>query len=122
MVESTGSRAFAQRMMKRLPDSVHEDLADTQKEALAFSAAAARAEEWTSSHGLDFRYSVPWFGGRYYLRLIAGRERRPLSRVSSETSNGIARSVFHILLIGIAASLFYTLLLGGILLFSAVLQ
>lgn len=35
--------------------------------------------EWTS-HPIDLRISIPFVRGRYYLTIVAGRERRPSER------------------------------------------
>lgn len=39
----------------------------------------------------DIRLSMPWFGGRYYVRLLSGTERRHMGRLNAESQTGVVR-------------------------------
>lgn len=45
------------------------------------------------SHSIDLRTSIPLFGGRYYLTVLAGRERRSLDRLAREGQLDLKRVV-----------------------------
>ena len=44
----------------------------------------SRAREWSSDHPVNLRLSIPFIGGRYYLTVVAGRERRSAARRAAE--------------------------------------
>ena len=48
---------------------------------VALSLASVPAN---SPHVIDYRVSVPFFGKRFYVTLLAGRERRSLARLAGE--------------------------------------
>ena len=45
---------------------------------------AAQAREWTSQHPINLRVSLPLPFGRWYVTLVAGRERRGKDRLKQE--------------------------------------
>ncbi len=47
-------------------------------------AHPAHAREWSSAHPVNLRLSLPHFFGRYYLTVVAGRERRSVARLAEE--------------------------------------
>ena len=53
----------------------------------ALDVAMARTRQRPNSHKIDYRVSVPVFGRRYYIVLLAGKERRTIARISSEGHN-----------------------------------
>jgi hypothetical protein len=45
---------------------------------------------------LDVRLSLPWFGQRYYVRLMSGSERRNARRLDGENQSGLNKiSIFY---------------------------
>ena len=40
--------------------------------------------EWSRNHAVDLRITIPLFFGRYYLTIVAGKERRSRSRLQEE--------------------------------------
>ena len=43
-------------------------------------------------HWIDYRVSLPFFGGRYYLTFLFGKERRVLSRIKSEGQASLTKT------------------------------
>ncbi|MBO6838081.1 MAG: hypothetical protein JJ878_18180 [Alphaproteobacteria bacterium] len=77
---------------------------------------------WTGGHTLDARYRLPWFGGPIYLRIMVGRERRPVTRSEEDAARSIRRSVATFLFFTLGACLFYTVAAVLLLIGSAVLE
>lgn len=67
------------RMLYRLPAPIRESL--TLEQLAAISDALVPDPP---SHAIDYRVSVPFFGKRFYITLLAGRERRSLERLARE--------------------------------------
>ena len=44
----------------------------------------AQATAWTGTHPVNIRLSIPFFGARYYLTLVAGKEKRSPERLREE--------------------------------------
>lgn len=63
--------------LKRIPEDIRESFTDTQ------IAAVTRAFQ-RGRHGVDIRFSVPAPGGRCYVVVLAGREKRSDERRSLE--------------------------------------
>ena len=120
MSEATGIvNAFGDRVVNRLPAEIRDNLTDETREALRHAAAETRATDWSQVHGIDVRYSLPLPGGRYYLRILAGPERRPVVRVLKDRRHNRLRTFVNILMIGVAAAVFYTLAAAVLLLMSS---
>ena len=47
-------------------------------------AKAKAAQDWSNDHPINFRVSTPLPFGRYYIAVIAGRERRSATRLAQE--------------------------------------
>ena len=67
------------RLMSRLPVQTSQSLTADQLVALSLASVPAN-----SPHVIDYRVSVPFFGKRFYVTLLAGRERRSLARLAGE--------------------------------------
>lgn len=68
-----------QRMVRRLPAPVLAALTPQQLEAIADALIPD-----PPTHVIDYRVSVPFLGRRFYITLLAGRERRSLARLARE--------------------------------------
>ena len=54
-------------------------------EATKLSASQSpRAERWGNHHPVNIRLSIPLFARRYYLTVIAGKEKRSAERLKEE--------------------------------------
>lgn len=63
----------------RIPTDILDALTEAQRQRL-IEAITPRQ----TAHKFDFRTSLPFFGRRYYLTILAGPERRSLERLLSE--------------------------------------
>jgi hypothetical protein len=43
-----------------------------------------RVQDWSGTHPVDIRLTLPLLSGRYYLTVLAGRERRSAERLRAE--------------------------------------
>ncbi len=63
--------------------------------------------EWTAEHPLNVRVSIPLFFGRYYLTLVAGKERRARARLASDRRQNpldTPGNVLFLFLVGVVAA------------------
>lgn len=74
------------RLAARLPATILATLTPEQLSALEEAIRPANAR-----HRVDYRVSIPWIGGRYYIALFAGRERRSMERLRQEGQISIGR-------------------------------
>ena len=100
-------------LLLRLPQSVRRSLDHEQLLALR---QAAEEMAW-GEHPIDIRFALPWPGGRFYLVLVAGRDRRGPHRRTTPIRVGNHASMMTLvaLLVGLAtlAGLAIARLLGG---------
>ena len=63
--------------------------------------------EWTADHPLNVRVSIPLVFGRYYLTLVAGKERRARARLASDRCQNpldTPGNVLFLFLVGVVAA------------------
>ncbi len=70
----------AERLMRWIEPRIRETLTPEQEAAIR---AAAERNPW-QGHPVDIRFTLPLLFGRYYVTLVAGRERRSSSRLAAE--------------------------------------
>lgn len=75
----------------------------TPQHLAALEVAITRSRPRPDYHKADLRVSVPFFGKRYYMRFLAGTERRSKSRLEHEGQNRLSRQ-----------SLMVTVLISGV--------
>lgn len=97
----------------RIPADILELLSEAQRQRL-IDAVTPRQ----SPHRIDFRTSIPFFGRRYYLTILAGPERRSLERLLSEGQIGQGKQLFVYGLLACAALLLMIVILAALLLAS----
>lgn len=68
-----------ERLLARMPVQVRATLTTEQLMALSLASVPAIAP-----HIVDYRVSIPFLGKRFYLTVLAGRERRSLARLAGE--------------------------------------
>lgn len=66
-------------MMANVPEEITQTFSDQQLVALSLASIPR-----VSPHVIDYRVSIPFFGKRYYLTVLAGRERRSRARLARE--------------------------------------
>ncbi len=70
-----------ERQHERLEQETREGLSDTSS---ASTRNAPGGEPWGNAHPVNIRLSIPLLFGRYYVTLVAGKERRSGERQVSE--------------------------------------
>lgn len=109
---------FIKGLKERLPEDIRESFSAEQLNALQ---VAFGARQW-GRHSVDLRGTVKLWRWRYYFVLLAGRNKRDLSRAQQElslTAKAVGVSIF--LLVSLALGLLFLYLLKsalGINLFS----
>ncbi len=66
-------------MLRRLPANILSTLTPLQLDAISDALIPD-----APTHAIDYRVSIPFFGKRFYITLLAGRERRSLARLARE--------------------------------------
>nr|WP_275138613.1 hypothetical protein [Vibrio furnissii] len=92
-----------------MDEQVAAELTDTQKQAIEH---AIKSVGLVHRHGVDVRKSLPWFGKRYYLVLLMGRDRRHQLRPSeSKWANFVVTSLMIVGLLALLGLSFLALYL-----------
>jgi len=92
----TQPNMFAARFFERLPDDVAANLSAEQKAAIA--RAVKNADPLVRSYPIDLRFSVPFLFGRYFVAIVAGRERRGMARRSNDNNSKASLSIPSVVL------------------------
>lgn len=117
------NHAFTSKVLEELPSDIRDSLGKNGPAALEAAIDKAHEAQWTASpHGIDARYNFPWLGGRAYLRVLAGKEKRPRGRTKRENRKSVGRRVANFVAILFLACGFYTFAGLGLLMASAVLE
>ncbi len=119
----SADKGLAAKVLAGLPETMRDAMGPEEQQALNRAIDDANQAQWAApAHGVDARYNFPWFGGRAYLRVLAGREKRPSKRTKSENQGGVGRRVANFVAILFLACGFYTFAGLGLLMASAVLE
>lgn len=78
MAENAPNRIF-ERALHRIPEPLRATFTPDQLTALERALRPQNRE-----HVVDYRVSLPWFGRRVYITLLAGPENRSLDRLRAE--------------------------------------
>ncbi len=70
-----------ERQHERLEEENREELSDNSSVS---TRKAPGGEPWGNGHPVNIRLSIPLLFGRYYLTIVAGKERRSGERLASE--------------------------------------
>ena len=91
------------RLMAAVPQSA--TAAFTSAHLAALDVALAQTRQHPANHRIDFRASLPFFRKRYYVVLLAGKERRSLARIRRDGQDDTWRlSLAYGLLMTVVAS------------------
>lgn len=66
-------------------------------ETEARPAERSGAQAWNRRHAINIRLSIPLFFGRYYVTLVAGKERRSAARRSEERGKHPLRTTGNVI-------------------------
>lgn len=106
------------RLFDRLPSHIFTGLTAEQKSAIA---EAASEKPW-QRHPVDVRCTVRSPFGRFYITLVAGRERRSAARLRVERGVNPLRTARNLTFIISGALLFYGVALASVLLLSSIVE
>jgi hypothetical protein len=106
---------FADYTMSRLDPVTRSSLTDQQYNAIRDVLVASSADK---RHSVDIRVTLPLFFVRYYLVIVAGRDRRRLTRIEelkrSHLGNLPLGASLSLIVITLTVALFWLLLLGAL--------
>ncbi|WP_052716011.1 hypothetical protein [Magnetospira sp. QH-2] len=105
-------------LITRLPAQVVDSLDDDQKTAIH----QVVTESTWRTHPIDIRYSLPFFGRRYYLTVVAGEEKRTPQRRQVHEDAPSRLSLGNLLFVMGVGSLFFMALLAALALQSALVE
>lgn len=91
--------------LNRIPEDIRESFTDEQ--VAAVTRAFAQGE-----HGVDIRFSVPMPGGRSYVVILAGREKRSEERRRLERTRHPLWTALNIVTIGAFSIMFFFFVVG----------
>lgn len=108
----------ADGLLLRLPDEVVDILTEEQKERLT----RVHVDDAWRRHPVDVRMSVPWFGKRFYMTVIAGEEKRGRGRRDLDKSKYPVHTIGNLFFFLGIATLFYLIAIFGMFFYSGVLR
>ncbi|MCZ4127873.1 3-phosphoshikimate 1-carboxyvinyltransferase [Stutzerimonas balearica] len=91
--------AFTQGLLERLPEHLRDSFSDEQLEALR---GIFGTRSWVR-HRLDLRGTLKLFGNHYYFAILAGRNKRNLSRPQQNLSLAAKAALITLFLVFSAA-------------------
>ncbi len=94
----SAAETAAAEMIQRLPRDIAATYTTEQLAALDRAVAPSR-------HAVDIRLSLPFLGGRRYVVLLAGRERRPQARLEAYRRSHALWTLSTIALFAVLSSL-----------------
>ena len=105
-----------ERMLAKLPPAVRDSLSQQQLDCISDALIPDPPR-----HAIDYRASIPFFGRRFYVTLLVGRERRSLERLAREAQLRARHVaiVYSVLLMLVSCAAFFAFVLLGYLLKSA---
>ncbi|SEH27588.1 hypothetical protein [Magnetospirillum fulvum] len=112
------STAPLDALLANLPDDVVKSFTPEQRAALW---NAAKPISWRY-HPINIRLSFPFFGGRHFITIVGGHERRAPERVKRERSRHPIRTVGNLLFMLGVGGAFYLFAVLGIFLFSNLIE
>lgn len=91
--------------LNRIPEDIRESFTDAQ------IAAVGRAFG-RGAHAVDIRFSIPIPGGRSYVVILAGREKRSEERRRLERTRHPLWTALNVMTIGLFAVMFFFFVVG----------
>ena len=101
----------------RIPEEIRATFTNRQIQALRDAAH----QQW-GSHPINLRFSLPFVLRRYYITIVGGMEQRNHQRRKAERHLHPVRTLGNIFFVGASAAMIYFVIIGGLLLYSSVLE
>ncbi len=105
-------------LFERLPEWVIDTLSVEQKEAINL---AAEEPAWKRSP-VDIRFTIPFFGRKFYVTVVSGAEKRSPGRRAEERHHYPLRTVANVFFFIGMATLFYMAAVIALALQSAIVE
>ncbi len=105
-------------LLDRLPKSVLDTLSAEQKEAIY---QAAGNSSWSGSP-VNIRFSLPFFGKKFYVTVVGGAEKRGPERRAEDRNKYPLRTVTNVFFFVGLATIFYMLTVLVLALQSAIIE
>jgi hypothetical protein len=113
--KSDSAEIFADYTLSRLTPEVRDSLSDEQYNAIR---DVLLANDSSKRHAIDIRFSLPLFFARYYLVVVAGRDRRRQTRIEelkrSHLGNLPLGASLSLVVITLTVTLFWGLLIAAL--------
>lgn len=114
----SGDRVATEWLNTRVPPEILQTLTDEQRSALI---SALRVMPW-KTHPVDLRFTIPFFGRKYYFALVSGRDKRSPVRLRSDRKAREARSMGGMMFVLAIAAVFYLIVIAGMFFFGKVVE
>lgn len=105
-------------LLANLPDGVIESFTAEQRAALW---NAAKPISWRK-HPINIRITFPFFGGRYFVTIVGGFERRSVDRIDRDRHMHPLRTAGNVLFMLGVGGAFYLAAVIGIFVFSNLIE
>ncbi len=105
-------------LFDRLPERVMDTLSTEQKEAIHL---ASEDPAWKRSP-VDIRFTLPFFGRKFYVTVVSGAEKRSPVRRAEERHHYPLRTIANVFFFIGLATLFYTAAIVALALQSAIVE
>ncbi len=116
--DEAGGASGSIGLFDRLPESVVDTLSVEQKNAIR---QATEDSTWTGSP-VNIRFSLPFFGKKYYVTVVGGAEKRGPERQIKDRNEYPLRTVANVFFFIGLATMFYLLALFVLALQSAIIE
>ena len=117
-MSSTEGNAPLDALLANLPEAVIDSFTPEQKAALW---NAAKPISWRK-HPINIRMTFPFFGGRYFVTIVGGFERRSIDRIDRDRSMHPLRTAGNVLFMLGVGGAFYLAAVVGIFVFSNLIE
>lgn len=115
---NTEENASLEALLANLPDDVLESFTADQRAALW---NAAKPISWRK-HPINIRITFPFVGGRYFVTIVGGFERRSLDRINRDRHVHPLRTAGNVLFMLGLGGAFYLAAVIGIFMFSNLIE
>lgn len=115
---NTEQNASLDALLANLPDNVIESFTPDQRAALW---NAAKPISWRK-HPINIRITFPFVGGRYFVTIVGGHERRSMDRIDRDRKMHPLRTAGNVLFMLGVGGAFYLAAVFGIFFFSNLIE
>jgi len=115
---NTEENASLDALLANLPDNVIESFTADQRAALW---NAAKPISWRK-HPINIRITFPFVGGRYFVTIVGGFERRSIDRINRDRYIHPLRTAGNVLFMLGVGGAFYLAAVIGIFMFSNLIE